>query len=70
MMVGSSSGNSYKTKGEGRGCLTCVDGSTEGGAAAELEGGNKKSSCDDEVGWEEKGKDDSSKATCREMMTR
>jgi hypothetical protein len=50
--------------------LTCVDGSTEGGAAAELEGGNKKSSCDDEVGWEEKGKDDSSKATCREMMTR
>jgi hypothetical protein len=70
MMAGSSSGNSCKTRGEGRDCSTSVDGATEGEAAVELgRGDNKKSSCDDAVGWE-KGKDDSSKTECREMMTR
>jgi hypothetical protein len=70
MMVGSSSGSFCKTTSEGRGCSTSVDGATEGEAVAELEEGNKKSSCDGDVGWEEKGNKDSSKTTCREIITR
>jgi hypothetical protein len=70
MMARSSSGNSCKTRGEGRGCSTSVDGATEGEATVELGGGeSKKSSCNNKVGWE-KGKDGSAKTTCREMMTR
>jgi hypothetical protein len=52
MMARSSSGNSCKTRGEGRGCSTSVDGATEGEATVELGGGDsKKSSCDNKVGW-------------------
>jgi hypothetical protein len=55
---------SCKTSGDGRGFSTSEDGATEGETAVELDGGgSKKSSCDGDVGWEEKGKDDSSKTT-------
>jgi hypothetical protein len=71
MMAGSSLGSSCKTSGEGRGCSTSVDGATEGEAVAELEGeDSKKSSCDNGGDSEEKGNDDSSKTTCREIITR